>query len=473
VFLTFFTVSLRSRLIISYSILLALIFLAFGSGLYVIVAYTLFTQVDRALQQTADEILIAGRFQNLEGLQLISLPALPFSTTAAYAQIWSMDGNLIAASPNLQGYLSPLDPNGLRKPVASISEVQIQQMHLRVLSEPVRLQDQPAGLLQVGTSLNLADRMLDSLLFMVFVGGALGIAISVLIGNWITRTALQPLETITATAIQITHAADLTRRIPLGAPAGSEVGRLILAFNETLERLDTLFSAQSRFLADISHELRTPLTAIRGNVDLMARMGADSESLEAIRSESDRMIRLVGDLLLLSRAEAGNLPLAHDPVEMDTLLLEVFQQALLLAQGKLSVEVGFLEQVMVSGDRDRLKQLLLNLVTNAVFYTQAGGRVLLSLRTVSDWMHLTVSDNGPGIPADMIPHIFDRFFRLEKSRGRGSLGGAGLGLSIAQYIAQGHQGRIEVASEVGKGTTFSLWLPLLHSIHPPVKNSSG
>jgi signal transduction histidine kinase len=302
--------------------------------------------------------------------------------------------------------------------------------------------------------------MLDSLLLMVLVGGALGIMISVLMGNWVTRNALQPLETVTATALQITHAGDLTRRIPLEAPPGSEVGRLILAFNDTLERLDTLFSAQSRFLADISHELRTPLTVIRGNIDLIARIGVDAESIKAIQSEVNRMIRLVGDLLLLSRAEAGDLPLAHHPVEMDTLLLEVFEQARILAQGKLSVEVGYLEQVIITGDRDRLKQLLLNLVTNAVAYTPKGGRVVLSLRMVADWMHLTVADNGPGIPADMLPNIFDRFFRLEKSRSRGSLGGAGLGLSIAQYIAKGHQGRIEVASELGKGSTFSVWLPL-------------
>jgi two-component system, OmpR family, sensor kinase len=458
-----FAVSLRSRLIFGYSILLALIFLAFGSGLYAIVTYTLFTQVDQALQQTADEIILSGGFQRLEDFRLFSLPALPFSNSSAYAQIWASNGDLIAESPNLQGFRIPMDASHQNASSSTLAQVQIQQIHLRVLTEPVVLEGKQVGVLQVGTSLNLADRMLDSLLLMVLVGGTLGIACSILVGNWITLNALEPLETITATALQITHAGDLTRRIPLEAPAGSEVGRLILAFNETLERLDTLFSAQSRFLADVSHELRTPLTTIRGNIDLIARMGVDAESLEAVQSEVNRMIRLVGDLLLLSRAEAGDLPFAREPVEMDTLLLEVFQQALVLSQGKLTVEVGYLEQVIVQGDRDRLKQLLLNLVTNAVSYTQQAGRVVLSLRKVDDWLHVTVTDNGAGIPANMLPHIFDRFFRLEKSRNRGSLGGAGLGLSIAQYIAKGHHGRIEVASEIGKGTTFSVWLPLNYS----------
>jgi signal transduction histidine kinase len=189
-------------------------------------------------------------------------------------------------------------------------------------------------------------------------------------------------------------------------------------------------------------------------------MGPDAESLDAVQSEVDRMIRLVGDLLLLSRAEAGNLPLSKDPVEIDTLLLEVLQQAVVLAQGKVEIRIGNLEQTVVIGDRDRLKQLLLNLVVNALQYTQAGGRVVLSLRVVEDCIHITISDNGPGIPPEELPHIFDRFYRVEKSRSRSALGGSGLGLSIAQWIAQSHDGRIEVASEPGKGTTFSVWLPL-------------
>jgi signal transduction histidine kinase len=171
------------------------------------------------------------------------------------------------------------------------------------------------------------------------------------------------------------------------------------------------------------------------------------------------MSRLVGDLLMLSRAEAGSLPLSKAPVEMDTLLLEVLEQAILLAQGKVEVSVGNLEQAVFEGDRDRLKQLLLNLVVNALQFTQSGGRVVLSLRVIDDCLHITVSDNGPGIPAQELPHIFDRFYRVEKSRSRSALGGSGLGLSIAQWIAHSHGGRIEVASEPGKGTTFSVWLP--------------
>jgi two-component system OmpR family sensor kinase len=367
---------------------------------------------------------------------------------------------LVSASPNLQGVSEPLDPDAMEMEAERFSGNLVRGLHVRVIAVPVRLDGEYLGLLEIGTPLTVVDRTLNLLLLVLSIGGASAVLLSVLIGNWIVLGALQPIETVTTTAVQITHADDLSRRIPLELPPSSEVGKLILAFNDTLERLEGLFSAQSRFLADVSHELRTPLTSIRGNIDLIRRMGPDAESLDAVQSEVDRMIRLVGDLLMLSRAEAGTLPLAKAPVEMDTLLLEVLQQAILLAQGKVEVSVGILEQAEVVGDRDRLKQLLLNLVVNALQYTQPGGRVLLSLRAVDDCLHITVSDNGPGIPPPELPHIFDRFYRVEKSRSRGSSGGSGLGLSIAQWIAHSHDGRIEVASEPGKGTTFSVWLPL-------------
>jgi signal transduction histidine kinase len=175
---------------------------------------------------------------------------------------------------------------------------------------------------------------------------------------------------------------------------------------------------------------------------------------------------MVQDLLLLAQAETGKLPLASAVVELDTLMLEVYQQAKILAQDKVAVHIGREDQARVLGDRDRLKQVLLNLVGNALEYTPPGGRVTLALSCVEDWARLTVSDTGPGIPQDELPHIFERFYRIDRSRRRTAAGGAGLGLSIAYWIIRSHQGRLEVASEVGKGSTFSMWLPL-HMTRPP------
>jgi signal transduction histidine kinase len=172
------------------------------------------------------------------------------------------------------------------------------------------------------------------------------------------------------------------------------------------------------------------------------------------------MSRLVGDLLVLAQADAGNLPLAHEPVALDTLLLEVTREAQVLARG-VTLTVGDMDQAATIGDRDRLKQVILNLVSNAIKYTPAPGRVTLALERLGDWARLTISDTGIGIPPADLPHVFDRFYRVDKARTR-TEGGAGLGLSIAQRIAQMHGGRLEAASDgqAGHGTTFSLWLPL-------------
>jgi signal transduction histidine kinase len=224
--------------------------------------------------------------------------------------------------------------------------------------------------------------------------------------------------------------------------------------------LENLFETQRRFLADVSHELRTPLTAIRGNVDLLRRIGGvDAEALDSVAGEVDRMTRLVRDLLLLAQAESGHLPLAREPVELDTLLLEVYQQAKVLSQDRVEVRLGGEDRLTIPGDRDRLKQVLLNLVANALDHTPEGGTVTLGLAAVGEHARLTVSDTGPGIPREDLPRIFERFYRIDPSRKRKAGGGAGLGLSIAHWIVKNHQGRIEVATEPGRGSTFSVWLP--------------
>jgi signal transduction histidine kinase len=220
---------------------------------------------------------------------------------------------------------------------------------------------------------------------------------------------------------------------------------------------------QRRFMADVGHELRTPLTVVKGNIGLMRRMGqTDQESLDSIDNEVDRLTRLVGDLLLLAQAEAGRIPLNREVVELDTLVLEVLSEMRVLAGDKIHLRLGDIDQVLVCGDRDRLKQVLVNLVGNGIQYTPAGGEVLVGLGKDNNQARLTVSDNGPGIPAEVLPHIFERFYRAEKSRTRTQQDGKGfgLGLSIAYWIVRNHGGRIEVASKEGRGSTFCVWLPL-------------
>jgi two-component system OmpR family sensor kinase len=450
-------VTLRTRLTLWYTAVLALVLVAFGGAVYTLLSLSLVRQIDTTLNIAADEIRMAFR-RDVEG---IHLPPMALDLTAnVYVQVWDAEGNLIAT--NISVAQEPFDPDRLAEAETAYSEASYEGIHLRVLTYPLASQPEGTvvGTMQLASSLTTADDAQRALLVLLMGGGLIAVVLAALVGWTTAAAALHPLEQMTETALQITRADDLSRRIPLSGPAEGEVGRLIVAFNETLERLENLFETQRRFLADVSHELRTPLTTILGNLDLMRKMGQlDAESLDAITSETQRMKRLVQDILVLTQAESGNLPLGKEEVELDTLVLEVFQQSKVLAKDRVEVHLGQEDQARVTGDRDRLKQVLLNLMSNAIEYTPAGGSVTLGLACVGDWARVTVTDTGPGIPQDELPHIFERFYRVDRSRKRTERGGAGLGLSIAYWITRSHDGRLEVASEVGKGTTFSVWLP--------------
>jgi two-component system OmpR family sensor kinase len=331
------------------------------------------------------------------------------------------------------------------------------------------------GWFQIAASVESAFNTRQRLLSILIWGSVVAVLFSAIMGALLARRALHPINTITQTAVQITRADDLGRRIPHVGPP-DEVGQLAGAFNEMLERLESIFRAQRRFVADVSHELRTPLTTIRGNVDLMRRMGGDDPaSLSAIENETGRMTRLVGDLLLLAKADAGHLPIVREPVQIDAVLAEIFHQTRVLAGQRLQIslqcpEAEDADPLIVMGDADRIRQLLLNLVDNAMKHTPDGGQVSLRLAQMDGWVRLTVADTGSGIPPEDLPHVFERFYRAEKSRVRkpafsdDSPGvGVGLGLSISTWIAEAHDGYIEVQSEQTKGSAFHLWLPLAES----------
>jgi len=316
----------------------------------------------------------------------------------------------------------------------------------------------------MAASMDVVDLARRALLEIIIIIAATSMAMAAIASWFAIEQALSPLSAVTETALQISRADDLSQRIPNPSSKQDETGRFIDAFNETLERLEHIFTSQQRFLADVSHELRTPLTVIKGNVDLMRRMKqVDEESLDTIEDEADRLTRLVGNLLLEAQAESGKLPLYFSPVELDTLLLDVFKEMRVLARDRVIIRLTEIDQIMVNGDRDRLKQVLINLVSNAIKYTPKGGEVFLSLGKMGDNARLIVRDTGQGIAVEDLPHIFERFFRAEKSRTRSKTSGFGLGLSIAYWIVDHHGGRIEVNSAENKGTTFCIYLPILKS----------
>jgi signal transduction histidine kinase len=452
--------SLRARLTLLYTSLLGGILLLFGVAVYLIISFLLIAQVDLALQQTFEEIRADTNVEAVSNMEILTLPSLDL-TGSVYAQAWDRGGQL--QSKNYPGgFDRSFDPLGLQSSVPVYRSIFIEDLHLRVLSVPLVIGNRPIGTLQLATSLLVVDRTLNVLVTVLLMGSVIAMAIAGVVGWMTTRRALAPLEAVTQTALRITRADDLSRRISYQGPPDDEVGQLIHAFNQTLHRLENLFNTQRRFLADVGHELRTPLTVIKGNVDLMQRIGSfDEESLTSIENEVDRLTRMVGDLLLLAQAESGKLPLDIHLIEMDTLVLEVLNQMSVLAREKLTLRLGEIDQVLVCGDQDRLKQVLVNLVGNAINYTPSGGVVTIGLGKVDNKSRLTIHDPGPGISSEDLPHVFERFYRGEKSRTRSRDGkGFGLGLSIAYWIVRNHGGSIEVKSTEGKGTTFCVWLPL-------------
>ena len=453
--------SLRLRLTLLYSTFMSGILLIFGAAVYILINVILLNQVDTMLAVVVRDITQVTKVNSVGELNLISLPPLDM-TSNAYVQVWGLDGKIIATSPSIGTLMKPLDPVGLEAGLAIYEDSYLNGAHLRVLNVPLKLGERMIGTLQVGASLSFVDATQGNLLSMMAIIAVVAVLMAGL-GSWVVLgRALSPLEAITETVDQINRADDLSRRIPYQEQTEDEIGDLVVSFNQTLERLESLFTSQQRFLADVSHELRTPLTVIKGNVDLMRRMKqADEESLGSIDQEAGRLTRLVGGLLMLAQAESGKLTLVLKPVELDLLLTEVFTEMCILAGNKVHVHLNEIDQVMVNGDRDRLKQVLLNLVANAIQYTPQGGDVFLSMSKISDQARIIIRDTGPGIPAEDLPHIFDRFYRAEKSRTRSTSGGFGLGLSIAHWIVEHHGGQIKVESKDGKGTTFVIWLGIV------------
>lgn len=453
--------SVQNRLLLIYTSIFTTAFFLVALLVYFLPLNRILTQTDVELEAIVSQVQAEVVVQRPGDMARLSVPKdlANFKTATIFMIAINIQGEVVARSGNLIGVNVILDPDG-RDVANKFNLVQHGQSILRVLTVPLSITDGDQtvviGHLQVARLLDTYDDFNRSLITALLIGFGAATA-SLFLAVWVTPSLFKPLEDIAAIARQITRADDLSRRVP-DSGRNDEFGDLARALNQTLEQIEHFFQAQQRLLADVSHELRTPLTTIRGNLDLMRHMGvADPESMDVIQDELERMTRLIGDLLLLARVDSGSLPLERRPVALDNTLFEVYRQVSRL-QKDVTVTVAEMDQVSVLGDADRLKQLLLILVDNAIKYTPAGGAVSLSLSRADSWAKLQVHDTGTGIPAQDIPYIFERFYRVDKARGRAQ-GGSGLGLAIAKWIATAHGGWIQVESVVGEGTTFTVSLP--------------
>ncbi len=293
-----------------------------------------------------------------------------------------------------------------------------------------------------------------SLLLAVLVGGGVAILLGVVLAYQITS----PLRKLRMAASAIASG-NLDQRVDINST--DEVGELARSFNEMAQALKANEQQRRQMIADIAHELRTPLSVIRGNLEaiLDGVYPPEPEHLAPVYEEALLLQRLVEDLRLLSLAEAGELHLEKSSFDMAELLRKVIEVVRAEAQEKgINLELKAESPLPVYADAQRIRQVLNNLLSNALRYTPSGGRITVTARRIDAGVKVAVSDTGPGIPPEELPHIFDRFWRGDRSRSRSS-GGSGLGLSIAKKLVEAHGGRIEVQSKPGKGTTFCFWIP--------------
>jgi heavy metal sensor kinase len=440
---------------------------AFALALFVAVSGVLTGNLDHTLRAQAQQVAGSYDFGGAETQgdsagQHVDIGAIDqFATAGIFIETFDARGRPLARSSNLGPCRLPVraDVGALLRTNPRFWTGALSGTALQVYSLPVLRAGHPVGLVLVAASVQGITTTTHTLLFVLVGGGLATVALAVLGSGLLVRHGLRVLDEM-ATLAEGINAQRLDRRLDLRNPP-REVARLAATFDGMLDRLHEAFAAQRRFVADASHELRTPLAIIRGRSEvLLLKPRLDDETREGLamlRDEAGRMGRLVANLLLLARGDEAR-AIDRRPVELDVLLLEVAWQVRGLAPTA-RVTIGREDRAQVLGDVDLLKQVLLNLVDNAIAYTPTGGQIELSLVVADGMARLAVRDNGPGIAPEELTHIFERFYRPDHARSRRT-GGAGLGLAIASWIAEAHDGRVEVESRVGHGTTFTLVLPI-------------
>lgn len=481
--------STRVRLTAWYAALFVLVLIALGVSVEALARNRLMQDVDNRLESTAADIS-AGIERNLANWSFSEDEPVSFSSIVPQFGSFASRGLLIQiADPTGQivrgseyAPVSPLVPE-LEKPSGE-SRFALTTWNgdeLRTVHYPIVATDSMGirwyvGAVIVGERLTTMRETLASLRQVLLVTSALGLILA-LAGGWVLAgRALRPVDRVTAAAARIAAgdgtATSLAARLPV-PPTDDELSRLSATFNAMLDRLQASFRAQERFVADASHELRTPLTAIRGNVDVLSRQARAggfrftasdiAPALDDIRQESERMRRLLDDLLLLARTDTSEEPsekalARQESIRLDALAAEAIRSAEALTTGQI-LELEAPRAIEIPGDPDRLHQLLMILLDNAIRHTPAAGRVRVAVGATPDGTaRIAVRDEGEGIAAEHLPHIFERFYRADGARGRSS-GGTGLGLAIAQAIARAHGGEITVTSDPGHGSTFLVTLP--------------
>jgi heavy metal sensor kinase len=455
--------SVRTRLTLWYATVLALSLIAFAVLVYYAAANIFYARQDELLRSTA-ETVASAYVQELEEEQSVAkanevvLAQMVFPNR--YVEVVDADGRVVAWSGNLAGHQFTIPPGTLGEAQQRGSFVVLNG--LRVAVVPLSPGKQ-LGFASVAEPLSVVDEGLRRLRRDFFFGVPLILIFASLGGYFLARKSLLPITLMNQQTQRIT-AENLSAQLDVANPR-DEVGQLAVTINALLARLDAAFQEQKRFIADASHELRTPLAVLRGETEVALQqervITEYKESLALIKDEAERLSRIVENLFLLARQPVDAPSMITEPVRLDRLIADCVRAAQVLATQKglrLTIN-GALRAITVNGDDEMLKRMLLNLLDNAVKYTPPGGDISVGLSSQDGDALIVVTDTGIGISAADHVRIFDRFYRVDKARSRG-LGGAGLGLSIARWIVEGHDGSLSVESALGRGSVFTVELPL-------------
>jgi two-component system, OmpR family, sensor kinase len=460
--------SLRLRLVLTCCALVVTIVSVFAAILYTTMRRNLQTEMDRRLRLRASQVELtiwpgatSLTAQDITSAKLDLSPLDELDAPGVYVQVVDRQGGVVARSSNLGKSTLPSPSDALtgaldRRRTLSTASVGSDRS-VRILSQPIMNQGSVIGVLEVGQSRQPLQQTLDDLRVLLLLVGAGLLLVGAAVVWLVTLRGLRPLQAISRQARRISEEQSFAERIPL-ATRRDEIGQLARTINELLQTVDDLLRQHREFVADTSHELRNPLLALRTNLDILERIDDPEqrrECLEEAREQSERMTRLVSDVLLLARAESTQL-IAADAVALGPLLENVAESARRRAGGR-TIQLEQSDPVTVRGDAGRVRQVLTNLIKNAIEHTPPDGTITLGLRQTDGWACLAVRDDGEGIAASALPHIFERFYRADPRRRQGT----GLGLAIVKHLVEAHGGRVSVESALGRGSCFTIWLPVL------------
>ncbi len=447
---------LQYRLTLWYLLTLGTILLLFATFLYFQLRANLFDQLDSSLQLVASQTAVNAddATEQLAFQDAASMADLDFIIylTSKEGTIWDKAGRDITVQPQQPSQLGH-------------SNMLIGDDQWQVFTEEVSAGDS-AGYLQIIADIDPINDTLDRLLALILIGGPLALVLAGLGGFFMAGRALHPIDRMTRTAQTIT-ASDLSQRIEYEG-AADEVGRLAQTFDTMLDRLQTAFERERQFTGDAAHELRTPLTALKGQLQVTLSRPRQAETyqttLHELEQQVDRLIHLSNSLLYMARLEQNQTRETAESIAVLDLFGALLDQIRPLAREKsIQLQTDIPANLQLKGNLDLLIRLFLNLLDNAIKYTPSGGTITLSVTEANQLVTTTLFNTGQSIPPEHLPHLFERFYRVESDRSRASqpneAGGAGLGLAIAQEIAKVHHGKIEVRSEADSGTTFLVYLP--------------